>query len=223
MHHFRPHRTPAWRRPVAALLGLLLAAGCAHRNVPLDAGDRAQLAREPVVHVLHYPSPAPVVKAAGKAAVPTPVAVERSAGGDPAGQMAQGLARLIGKKQRLRNLKVEKQPLPRPVVEDVSRHKARFRHGLALETWVDDWSLEPARNGSGDYLVTLQGRARLARIDDGRVLWLSKTCRVGNDSHNTRVTARDLTNATRVRRAALAARDECVRQLARDFFATERK
>lgn len=216
----RSHRAPVWRRPAAALLGVLLA-GCAH-NVPLPDDVRARLAKEPVIHVLHYPSPAPVVKAIGKSAVPTPAAVQRSAGNDPAGQVAQGLARLLGKKQRLRNLQVEKRPLPLPVAKDAAVHKEQFRRGLALETWVEGWSLVPARSG-GDYVMTLRARSRLARIDDGQVLWLSKTCQVGNDSHNTRLAARDLANASRVRRAAGAARDECVRQLARDFYAGERR
>ena len=217
----RPHCAPVWRRPAAALLGGLLLAGCAH-NVPLTDDVRTRLAKEPVIHVLHYPSPAPTVKAIGESAVPTLAAVQRSAGNDPAGQVAQGLARLIGKKQRLRNLQVEKRPLPPPVAKDAAVHKEQFRRGLALETWVEDWSLAPARSG-GDYVMTLRARSRLARIDDGQVLWLSKTCQVGNDSHNTRVAARDLSNASRVRRAAGAARDECVRQLARDFYTGDRK
>jgi hypothetical protein len=218
----RPHRAPEWRRLTAALFGLLLLAGCAHKNVPLRDGDRALLAKEPVIHVLHYPSPAPTVKVIGKSAVPTPAAVQRSVGNDPAAQVAQGLARLIGKKQRLRNLQVEKRPLPLPVARDTSVHEGQFQRGLALETWVEDWSLVPARSG-GDYVMTLHARVRLARIDDGQVLWLSRVCQVGNDSHNTRLAARDLTNASRVRRAAGAARDECVRQLARDFYAGERR
>ena len=216
----RPHCAPVWRRPAAALLGGLLLAGCA-RNVPLPDDVRTRLAKEPVIHVLHYPSPAPTVKAIGKTAVPTPAALQRSVNSDPAAQVAQGLARLLGKKQRLRNLQVEKRPLPPPVAKDVSAHKEQFRRGLALETWVEDWSLVPARSG-GDYVMTLRARTRLARIDDGQVLWLSRACQVGNDSHNTRLAARDLTNASRVRRAAGAARDECVRQLARDFYAGER-
>lgn len=217
----RPHCAPLWRRPAAALLGVLLLAGCAHKGVPLRDDVRARLAMEPVIHVLHYPAPAPVVKASGKAAVPTPAAVQRGVNGDPAAQLAQGLARLLGKKQRLRNLQVEKRPLPLPVAKDVSVHKGQFRRGLALETWVEGWSLVPARS-NGDYVMTLRARSRLARIDDGQVLWLSRVCQVGNDSHNTRLAARDLTNASRVRRAANAARDECVRQLARDFYAGER-
>lgn len=216
----RPHRTPEWRHQAAALLGGLLLAGCAH-NVPLREDVRAQLVKEPVIHVLHYPAPAPTVKAIGKAAVPTPAAVQRSVDSDPAAQLAQGLARLLGKKQRLRNLQVEKRPLPLPVAKDASVHKEQFRRGLALEIWVEGWSLAPARSG-GDYVMTLQARARLARIDDGQVLWLSRACQVGNDSHDTRLAARDLTHASRVRRAAGAARDECVRQLARDFYAGER-
>lgn len=221
MPALRPHRAPVWWRPTAALLGGLLLAGCAH-NVPLPDDVRARLAKEPVIHVLYYPAPAPTVTAIGKTAVPTPAALQRSVNSDPAAQVAQGLARLLGKKQRLRNLQVEKRPLPLPVAKDASVHKELFRRGLALETWVEDWSLAPARSG-GDYVMTLRARTRLARIDDGQVLWLSKTCQVGNDSHNTRVAARDLSNASRVRRAAGGARDECVRQLARDFYAGDRK
>lgn len=217
----RMHRSPSWRRPAAAVLGVVLLAGCV-RNVALHDDARARLAKEPMIHVLHYPAPAPVVKAAGKAAVPTPAALQRAVDTDPAAQLAEGLARLIGKKQRLRNLQVEKRPLPLPVAKDPSAHKAQLRRGLALETWVEDWSLEPARNGGGNYVLELRARSRLARVDDGQVLWLSRPCQVGNDSHNTRLAARDLGNAARLRRAAAAARDECVRQLARDFYAGER-
>lgn len=203
---------------VAVALGLLLLAGCA-RHVPLTDSDRARLAKEPVIHAAHYPAPEPVVKAIGKTSVPTPATLAGHAGTDPAAQLSQGLARLIGKKQRLRNLQVEKRALTPPLARDATIHQARFRRGLVLETWVEGWSFAPAKGGTGDYLLSLRAHSRLARIDDGQVLWLSRGCRVGNDSHNTRLTARDLNNANRVQRATAAARDECVRQLARDFFA----
>lgn len=205
----------------AAALGLLWLAGCAH-HVPLADSERARLAKEPVIHVAHYPAPAPAVKAIGKGATPTPATLAANAGTDPAAQLSQGLARLIGKKQRLRNLQVEKGALPLPVARDASAHQGRFRRGLVLETWVEGWSFEPAKGG-GDYQLTMRARSRLARVDDGQVLWLSRGCRVGNDSHNTRLAARDLGNAARVRRAAGAARDECVRQLVRDFYASDRR
>ena len=218
----RSRHTPRWPRCLAAALGGMLLAGCTH-DIPLHDSDRARLGKEPVIHVVHYRAPEPVVKTNPKTSAPTPAALQGSVGSDLAGQLSRGLARLIGKKQRLRNLRMEKETLPLPVARDAAAHQTRFRRGMVLETWVQGWSLEPARDTAGSYVLTLRARSRLTRIEGGQVLWLSRTCQVGTDSHNTRVPAGEIGKTHRLRKAADAARDECVRQLARDFLTDEHK
>lgn len=211
------------RRAAGALaLAAVLLAACA--GVRLSEADRAGLDEQPAIHVLHYETALPVVKASGKAAAPAAAEVRRAAGADPAALVAQSFARLIGRKEKLKNLRIESRHLPRPVAASAKAHQARFRRGLALELWVEDWAFEPVAGSPGRHGMRLDARARLARIDDGRVLWSNGHCRIGGgNARDTRLTTAELTQGAKLRKVLAAARDECTRQLTRDFYETPGK
>jgi hypothetical protein len=206
-------------RPIAAVLtaATLLLAGCSH-GVRLSDGDRAALRSEPVIHVLHYETALPTVKANGTEPAPSPAALRRVAGTDPAALIAASLSRLLGRTHKLKNLKVEPQHLPRPVAISAAEHRPKYRRGLALELWLDTWSFEAVAGSPAYVAMRSEGRARLSRIEDGRALWSTGRCRVdGTANRDYRIRVADLRNAAKLRKLLAAARHECARQLVRDF------
>lgn len=208
------------RARACLLLVAVLALGACSHGVRLSDPDRASLAGQPAIHVLHYETPLPRLKTLGKATLPTPAAIRRHAGADPADLIAQHFARLLGKKEKLGNLQVEARHLSPPVAKSASEYKGKYRRGLALDLWVDDWAFEAIAGEPGSYAMRLTARARLARIDDGRALWSTGRCSVGG-SRDLRLSGADLATGTKLRRLLNNARDECVRQLTRDFYSRE--
>lgn len=202
------------------LTGLLLA-GCAH-GVRLSDADRAQLDDAPRIHVLPYETPLPRLKMADRNAPPTPAEIRRHAAADPATLVAQGFVHLLGKKEKLKNLHFEtRRPLPvAKYATDYGKHRWR---GLALDLWVDDWAFEELAGEPGSYGMRLTARARLARIDDGRVLWSTGRCSLGGNGRELRLSKVELTRGTRLRKLLTYTREECARQLIRDFSAAEER
>jgi hypothetical protein len=136
--------------------------------------------------------------------------------------------RLLGKRYKLKNLQFESSALPLPVAKDPGRFREKYKHGLVLELWVDEWSFSPLPADTKTYQMTLSARSRLARVEDGRVLWSSGRCSLGNNGtganhRDLRVPGTDLTADTRLRKLLAGARDECARQLIRDFSAVEER
>jgi len=205
------------RRILAVMAAGLLLAACSH-GVRLSDTDRATLRSQPAIHVLHYETAPPAVKAYGEEPLPAAAELRRLSGADPAALVAASLSRTLGRKNRLTNLKLEPHHLPRPVAKSALDHKPKYRHGLALELWLDTWSFEPVAGNPSQVGMRLDGRARLSRLDDGRVLWSSGQCRVGGaQNRDYRLTVANLRNAVKLRKVLNEARSECARQLARDF------
>jgi len=204
----------------ALVLCVLLISGCASQGVRLSDADRTSLASQPAIQVLHYETPLPEIKSGSKNPPPAAIDVRQHAATDPAVLIAQGFSRLLGKKEKVNSLHVESRHLPRPVAKDASSYREQYRHGLVLELWVDDWSFSPLPADTKIYLMTLTARSRLARVEDGRVLWSTGRCGVGGNTasnRDMRLAESDFTAGTRLRKLLAAARDECVRQLLRDF------
>jgi hypothetical protein len=204
----------------AAMLCLLLCSACAPEGVRLSDSERAKLDREPAIYVLHYQTPAPAILAGGKTPPPSAAEVRKHAAADPAALIAESFSRLLGKKEKLKNLHVEPQHLPLPVAADTRPYRTAYRHGLVLELWVDEWNFSPLPADTKTYLMTLNLRSRLARVDDGHVLWSTGHCSVGGNNANNRdmrLTRTELTTGTRLRKLLATTRDECARQLLRDF------
>ncbi len=202
------------------VVGLLLT-GCA-RQVRLAEADRAALVKQPAIHVLHYETALPSIKTYGGKPPATATDIRRAAGADPATLIAQSFARTLERKEKLRNLRTENKHLPRPVATSASAHRERYRRGLALEVWVDDWTIEQIAGEPGNHAMRLEARARLAQIEDGRVQWTSGACRVnGTSNRELRLTTAELTNSSRVRKALAVARNDCTRQFTREFYPSE--
>jgi len=220
-----PDMTSTTRAPVrvgalAALLYSLLVSACGTQGVRLSGADRASLAKQPAIQVLHYETPLPGIKNGSKIPPPSAYAIRKHAAADPAGLIAQSFSRLLGKKEKINSLHVESRHLPLPVATNAGIYREKYRHGLVLELWVDEWSFTPLPADSRIYLMTLNARSRLARVDDGRVLWSTGRCGMGGNTasnRDMRLAGSDLTAGTRLRKLLAAARDECARQLLRDF------
>ena len=146
--------------------------------------------------------------------------MRRHAAADPAALIAQSFSRLLGKKQKLKNLRVEPRHLLRPVAKNAGGYREQYRRGLVLELWVQEWSFSPLPANTRTYLMTIGARGRLADVVDGRVLWSTGHCSVGGgtaSNRDFRLAATELTRGTRLRKLLAMARDECARQLMRDF------
>jgi len=213
---------PTGHRTLLALLGLApLLAACAH-HVALSAADRAGLGQQPVIHVLHYETALPAVKAAhDDPPAPRAAEVRRAAGADPAALVATGFSQLAGKKRQLANLHREPSPLPRPVARTGAELDSRYHRGLALELWIDNWTFEKVAGAPGQLAMRWDGHARLSNPESGRVLWLTDECRIaGAQNRDYRIAARDLTASAKLRKMLAAARNDCARQLLRDLDRT---
>lgn len=206
-------------RYLCLLLALQLA-GCAG-GIRLSEADRTELRRQPVVHILHYESRAPRIQTSNKISTPSPSAVRRHAAADPAALVATSFSQLLAKKERLKNLRVERGHRPLPVVRDASAYRDRFANRLVLELWTEAWTFASLPASPNTYAMSLTLRSRLARTDNGRVLWSTGHCRIDGNSagREQRLLHTDLTRGTKLRKVLAAARDECARQLIRDFSA----
>jgi len=207
---------------LAVVLCVLLVSACGHQGVRLSDADRASLKNQPAIKVLHYETPLPVIKTGSKNPPPAAFDIRQHAGMDPAALIARGFSRLLGKTEKVNNLYVEARQLPRPVAKDASIYRAKYRHGLVLELWVDEWSFSPLPANTRIYLMTLHTRSRLARVEDGRVLWSTGRCSIGGKGRTLRLASTELARGTRLRKLLAYARDECARQLVRDFTTIEK-
>jgi hypothetical protein len=207
---------------LAAMLCSMLVSACGTQGVRLSDADRASLANQPAIRVLHYETPLPAIKAGGKNLPPAAFDIRKHAAADPAALIAQSFGRLLGKKEKLKNLQIESRHLPLPVANDASIYRERYRRDLVLELWVDEWSFRPLPTDSKTYWMTLNARSRLTRVEDGRVLWSTGRCSIGGDNgsnRDMRLAGTELTGGTKLRKLLAGARDECARQLVRDFDA----
>jgi len=199
---------------------VLLLAACQTGGVRLSERDHVLLETQPVIHVVHYETPAPGLKYYNKAPPVQASAIRHAAGSEPAAPLATAFARLLEKKENLRNLKIASQSLPRPVATSPDLLPAPFHNGLVLELWIERWSFEAIAGVPGQYTFSLDGRSRLARPADNRTLWSTGLCRVGGlQSRGYRIAAAELANTAKLRKLLNTARNECTRALLRDFNA----
>ena len=213
-HGSAPLRSWAW----LWLVGLLLT-GCAH-GVRLSDADRTHLDDAPRIHVLPYETPLPRLRVTGRNPPPTPAEIRRHAAADPTTLIAQSFVTLLAKKEKLRNLNLETRRPP-PVAKSAVEYAKRHWRGLVLDLWVDDWAFEEIAGEPDRYDMRLTARTRLARIDNGRVLWSTGRCSVGGKSGELRLSKTELIRGTRLRKLLIYTREECARQLFRDFTASE--
>lgn len=219
MSEHKPASPKACAR-IALIAYLSLLCACATPGIRLSDSERADLKNQPAISVLHYQTPLPTVQAGGRTAPPSAAAVRKHAGVDPALLIAQGFSRMLGKRDKLKNLQVETRYLNLPVADNARSFRTLYPHGLVLELWVDDWTFNPLPADSRTWLMTLGLQSRLSRIDDGQILWSTGRCAVGGHTaknRDWRLAQAELTSGARLRKLLAMARDECARQLMRDL------
>lgn len=132
--------------------------------------------------------------------------------------IAERLSRVIARKAGLKNLNLESRDQPRPIQNPADRYRAEKKNGLVLELWMDEWSFSEVAGKPGHAGMRFDARSRLTRVADGRILWSSGRCQVGGTPNRAyRISSTDLTKPARLRKLMADARNECVRQIARDF------
>jgi len=209
--------SPPLIRTIALAMVSVVLASCT-QAVRLSAVDRHQLSGHQAIHVVHYETPPPTVTQYSKVRFPAPTEVYRSLGHEPAAPVAERLSKTLARKGGLRNLNVDPQPRPRPVPDATPVDRSRFTNGLVLELWIDQWTFGEIAGKPGLAAMRLNARSRLSRASDGKTLWSTGRCQVGGPQHREyRIASADLSNSGRLRRLVTEARNECVRQIARDF------
>jgi len=184
-------------RSSTLLLAAALLLGCAGcQIIPMNADSSAALREAQVVQVVRYhsapinitnPKDAPglgplsvvvVGSVAGSGELPTGDALARVFKlPDPGDEVARRLVEKLKAEGRLGNLRLEPNPLPRPLPEDASQYRARYPSGLVLELSIDTQGASYAPTNWRTYTYYMAGRARLIRVSDGKVLWLD-TCNI---------------------------------------------
>lgn len=199
------------------LLVTLQLAACT-AGIRLSDPDRTEVRRQNVVHIVHYESRLPRIDTRNKAA-PSSNAMRRHAAADPAALVAKKFSLLLAKKEKLKNLRIEPAARPLPVVPDATFYRDKFANSLVLELWTEAWTFTALPTNPNTYTMSLGMRSRLARTDNGRVLWSTGHCRVdgNNATREQRLLHTELTSGMKLRKVLAAARDECARQLIRDF------
>ena len=209
-------KMPVWKCCWGGLLAGWLVTACSS-GVRLSEPERAGIEQQ-TVNIVHYHSALPRIEPRTKLAITTPLAIRQHAAADPAAIVAQSFSRLLGKKEKIKNLRVEAHGLALPVPNSATGYREKFRHGLVLEVWTAGWSFAALPADPKTYAMTLGIRTRLTRLADGQVLWSTGQCRTdGLNNRALRLPAKELTSGIMLRKLLAAARDECARQLVRDF------
>jgi len=198
-------------------MAAMVLAACT-QSVRLSTTDRHTLASQEVIPVVYYETPPPVLSRYSKIRFPAPTEIYRTVGAEPAGQLAERLSRTLGRLGGLRNVKIHDHPLLRPVPDSKSGYRTPFQKGLLLEVWVDQWIFGEIAGKPGFAALRFDARSRLIRAEDGKVLWSTGRCQVGSPkSREYRIASIDLSKAGKLHKLMSDARNECVRQIARDF------
>lgn len=230
-----PSAAPARLAGLALVLLAALLPACS-RHVYLNDAARAELRGAPAIHVVHYAAPLPEVHPP-KAhvapytnvklhATPTGAEIQSNLGGyDPTLEVAQRFASTLAARAGLRNLKMERETAPLPVVKDPRSFQDRFKNGLVMEVWVEHWNFSFVPVDWKTYAVTLSARARLSRAGDGQVLWNTGDCAYGGSgkSYEDRIVLADLQGSekrrvqAKIRQTVARIAEECARQLMQDY------
>lgn len=209
-------KMPVWKYCWGSLLAGWLVTACSS-GVRLSDPERAGIEQQ-TVNIVHYQSALPRIEPHTKLAITAPLAIRQHAAADPAAIVAQSFSRLLEKKEKIKNLRLESRGLALPVPNSATGYREKFRHGLVLELWTVGWSFAALPADPKTYAMKLAISTRLTRLADGQVLWSTGQCRTdGLNNRALRLPAKELTSGIMLRKLLAAARDECARQLVRDF------
>lgn len=168
----------------AVAVGLLPA--CASKHIYLNDNERAALRNQPAVHVVHYATPVPEVRppSARRSYVkiklhdtPSGAEIQSNLGNyDPALVITNGFTKELARGAGLKNLRIDREATPLPVVADGGFFKDKFKSGSVLEVWIERWGFQFTPIDWQTYTITLRARARLTRLEDGKTLWNMGEC-----------------------------------------------
>ncbi len=217
----------AWRFVAVSTLiaGVVAAGGCAGKRTLTDA-DRAGLRNLPAIQVVHYATPVPSVETPRTPAAPTGNDIQNSLGGyDPTLDLARRFSGMLSRSAGLKNLRLVRETEPLPPLKDATGFQDRYRNGAVLEVWIEDWGFRPVPADRKNYILSLDAKARLMRMQDGRVLWNTGNCSHAGTGKNSgeRIVLADLKSVdnkkalARFRQVMGQVADNCARQLLRDY------
>jgi len=164
-------------RTAAALLSTLaVLSGCAGQRVALSQQDRASLASQPQIHLVHHDSQLIFsIESTGRTAAGvlfTPLlaaafvmegrALQRDLRlEDPAARVKERLGEALRARRAWTNVRVVAEPAPG---SDPEALKRMFATGLVLDVQTRKWGLDNAR-------VKYSALGRLVRLEDSALIW----------------------------------------------------
>jgi hypothetical protein len=122
---------------------------------------------------------------------------------------------------------MQKEVTPLPVVKDGGSYKDTLKTGSVLEVWVERYMYAFVPVDWQTYSVLVKGRARITRLDDGKVLWNTGECSSGGSGNNTygdRLVLSELKTSeskkaqAKIKQTLNAAAQQCARQLVQDYY-----
>jgi hypothetical protein len=214
---------------------MLLLPACASKQVYLDDRGRAELRKQPVIHVVHYATPTPQVNPPTVRHsyvniklhdAPNGVEIQSNLGNyDPSLELTNQFTRTLAKNAALGNLRTDREATPLPVIADVGLLKDKFKTGSVLEVWIERWGFHYTPVDWKTYTITMQVRSRLTRLEDGKTLWNIGRCGYGGSggTYNDRIVLADLKTSeskkvqAKIRQTVSNITVECARQLLQDY------
>ena len=220
--------------PFLFIAALVLPA-CASKNIYLNDTERANLRKQPAIHVVHYATPLPEVsppsvnRRYAKVKLhdtPSGAEIQSNLGNfSPTFEVTQRFMRTLSKSAGLGNLRIERNSAPLPVLKDLSQFKEKYKTGAVLEVWIHRWGFHYTPIDWKTYTLTLNAHARLSRVDNGQLLWTVGNCSYGGggNTYDDRIVLGDLKTSeskkvqAKIKQTVGRIADECARQLMHDF------
>jgi hypothetical protein len=212
---------------------ILIAAGCSPAFVPIDREEMARLKSEPEIRVVTYQPPRFLYQmpggpfGAGAAGVFNP-ALGGFVGGmasdprsqvfaidspleDPATQVKNVFIKGVANQLDVARLVQAGEPLPD---DDAHALQKKFGGGVVLDFRTESWGLLASSLVSLPYQMIYGARARLLRLNDGRVLWQGQ-CR-----YDATLDQFKATSTPALTKKFAEAAESCAKQLLAQFLGT---
>lgn len=230
-----PKQNPNFFIVIGLFIAALVLSACAPKRVYLNDAERAKLRKEPVIHVVHYTTPVPEVEppTASHSYVtvklhdtPTGGEIQDNMGGyDPTLKVAQSFSSILTKSAGLNNLRMTKETTPLPVVKNPAQFKEKYKDGVLLEVWVDNWGFHFVPMDWKTYFLTLGAKARMTRMENGQLIWTVGECGFAGSgkSYDDRIVLGDLKTSgnkkvqAKIKQTLDRIAVECGNQLLQDY------
>lgn len=230
-----PVRRHHFRMLPALFIATLLLPACASKNIYLNDTERANLRKQPALHVVHYATPLPEVRPPTVSRhyakvklhdTPSGAEIQSNLGNfNPTLEVTQRFVKTLSKGAGLGNLRTERESAPLPVPKDLGPFKEKYKTGVVLEVWIQRWGFHYTPIDWKTYSITLNAHARLSRVDNGQLLWTVGDCGYAGsgNTYDDRIVLGDLKTSeskkvqAKIKQTVSRIADECARQLMHDF------